>query len=66
MTAIGKRCPELRVSDETATWRIVYRVDNDAIVILDVFSKKSAKTPRHVIEACRERLRRFELLQEGR
>ena len=28
------------------TWRIVYAVDADAVVLLDVFAKKTNKTPR--------------------
>ena len=38
---IGPRCHELRVNDEDQTWRIVYRIDTDAIVIGDVFEKKN-------------------------
>lgn len=34
MPSIGARCHELRITDRNATWRIVYRVDPDAIVIL--------------------------------
>jgi phage-related protein len=34
MPSIGARCHELRINDENATWRIVYRIDSDAIVIL--------------------------------
>ena len=56
MPSIGKRCHELRILDEDQTWRIVCRIDSDAIVILDVFSKKTAQTPRRVIDACRRRL----------
>ena len=37
----------------------MYAVDSDAIVILEVFAKKSEKTPTQVIEACRERLRQY-------
>ena len=62
MPAIGRRCHELRVQDEDATWRIVYRIDPDAIVILEVFSKKSQQTPRAVIDTSRERLRRYDEL----
>jgi phage-related protein len=36
------------------------RTDPDAVVILDVFAKKTRTTPRKVIEACRERLRRYD------
>ena len=40
MPAVGTRCHELRIIDEAATWRIVYRIDTDAIVISEVFIKK--------------------------
>jgi phage-related protein len=33
MPSIGSRCHELRINDERVTWRIVYRIDTDAIVI---------------------------------
>lgn len=56
MPGIGSRCHELRVNDENGTWRIIYRVDEDAIVIVHVFSKKSRKTPKAVIDLCRRRL----------
>ena len=32
-------------------------VDEDAIVILDVYQKKTTKTPQRVIADCRQRLR---------
>jgi phage-related protein len=60
MPAIGARCHELRVVDEGVTWRIVYRVDPDAIVIADVFAKKTAKTPAAVLDACRRRLKEYD------
>ena len=60
MPDVGRRCSELRINDKDQTWRVMYRTDPDAIVILDVFSKKSAKTPKKVIEACRSRLRRYD------
>ena len=41
MPAIGRQCHELRIIDHDQTWRIVYHVARDAIVILDVFSKKT-------------------------
>jgi phage-related protein len=58
MPAIGRRCHELRINDEAATWRILYRVDADAIVIVEVFSKKTATTPRSVIGSGRSTPRR--------
>ncbi len=60
MPAIGRRCHELRIQDETTTWRIVYCVDPDAVVILEVFPKKTRATPKQVIENCKRRLRQYE------
>ena len=60
MAAIGARCYELRVVDPNAAWRIVYRTDPDALVIVDVFSKKTRSTPPEVIGRCRSRLRRYD------
>ena len=60
MPLIGKRCHELRISDENAIWRIIYRIDADAIVIVEVFSKKTGKTPKTVIETCKTRLREYD------
>jgi len=60
MPALGRRCYELRVRDEERSWRIMVRVDADAVVIVDVFAKKGRTTPRKVIEACRGRLRRYD------
>lgn len=57
---VGPRCRELRINDATGTWRIVYRTDKDAIVIVDVFSKKTAQTPAAVIDACRRRLKEYD------
>lgn len=56
MPIVGPRCHE----DAASTWRIVYRVDRDAIVIGEVFAKKTAATPRWVIELCRRRLREYD------
>jgi phage-related protein len=60
MPSIGLRCHELRVPDLAATWRVVYRVDTDAIVILDVFAKKTQKTPTSVVQACRRRQQAYD------
>jgi len=60
MPEVGARCHELRVVDRDASWRIVYRADEDAIVVLEVFSKKTRTTPKAVIEACRRRLAAYD------
>ena len=62
MPDIGTRCHELRIPDEDKTWRIVYRIDPDAIVIAEVFEKKTRTTPRRVIDTCRRRLREYDHL----
>ncbi len=60
MPSIGKNCHELRINDENSTWRIIYRIDNDAIVILEVFNKKSQQTPKKVIDVCKKRIKEYD------
>jgi phage-related protein len=56
MPGIGKGCHELRIQDAGRTWRIVYHVDADAVVILEVFPKTTQTTPKTVIAICQSRL----------
>ena len=60
MPVIGKRCHELRITDSHSIWRLVYRIDADAIVILEVFEKKTGKTPKRIIDVCKDRLRDYD------
>jgi phage-related protein len=60
MPSIGARCHELRVNDHDVTWRVAYRIDDDAIVIADVFAKKSPRTPKPAIQLCRTRLKEYD------
>ena len=60
MPSIGERCHELRIVDRDATWRVVYRIDIDAIVVAAVFSKKTPATPKAVTAVCRRRLRAYD------
>jgi phage-related protein len=62
MPTIGARCHELRIQDKTHTWRLVYWLDLDAVVILEVFDKKTQQTPKAVIDTCRLRLQRYDEL----
>ena len=62
MPAIAPRCHELRVNDVAVTFRIIYRADPDAVVILEVFSKKTWQTPHAVIKACKRRLHDYDQL----
>ena len=60
MTVIGAKCHELRINDEETTWRIIYRINADAIIILEVFSKKTQKTPKKVIDVCKKRIKEYD------
>ena len=60
MPDIGPRCHELRVNDENRSWRVMCRLDPDAVVVLDVMEKRTARTPKSVITECRRRLRSYE------
>jgi phage-related protein len=60
MPSIGSNCHELRIIDKNTTWRIVYRIDTDAIIILEVFSKKTTQTPKRIIEICKQRLKDYD------
>lgn len=46
--------------DHDSNWRVVHRIDADAIVIVAVFAKKTQATPAHVIQSARDRLRRYD------
>ena len=60
MPSLGARCHELRVNDQDGTWRIMYRLDPDAILILEVFQKKTGRTPKSVLETCRRRASQYD------
>lgn len=60
MPSIGRRCHELRVTDENAIWRIIYRIDTDAIIIAEVFKKKTQQTPKQVIADSKRRLKLYD------
>ncbi len=62
----GARCHELRIVDENVTWRLVYRMDADAIVIAEVFKKKTQATLKTVIDACKRRLRAYDAVSDGK
>ncbi len=65
MPSIGLRCHELRIQDQTKTWRIIYRVDSDAIVIAEVFAKTTQATPKHVLVTSQRRLRLYDKISQG-
>ena len=65
MPAIGARCHELRIPDDERSWRIFYRIDDDAIVILGVEPKTTSKTPKKTIDSCKRRLASYDQLCRG-
>jgi phage-related protein len=57
---VGPRCGALRVRDAEHNWRIMYRIDSDAVLILDVYPKKTKKIPDEVIERCQKRIKQYD------
>jgi phage-related protein len=62
MPGIGAKCHELRVRDENRLWRVIYRIDTDAIVIVEVFSKTTRATSNHDIDNCKARLKSYDAI----
>lgn len=53
MPLIEARCHELRIRDQDATWQIIYRIDRDAVIPAEVFSKKTQATGKGVIDVAK-------------
>lgn len=60
MPSVGPHCHELRITDEESNWRVIYRLDEDAVINLEVFLKKSQRTPREIIDVCKKRIKRYD------
>ncbi len=60
MSSIGTHCHELRIRDADKNWRIIYRIDDDAILIIEVFNKTTRTTSKKVIEICKKRLSKYD------
>jgi phage-related protein len=54
------------VTDADLTWRIVYHLESEAVVILDVFTKKTQATPEATIENCQKRLAAYRKAVSGK
>lgn len=66
LPVIGPRCGALRVRDGQHNWRIVYRVDADAVLIGEVYAKKTRKIPNWVITNSKRRFRQYdEIVRES-
>jgi len=64
MPSIGPHVHELRIQDEGRFWRIVLRIDPDAVIVAAVFAKKTTRTPRSLTERCRRRFRAYDRAME--
>ena len=64
MPTIGKKCHELRIVDHhmDKVWRVVYRIDSDAIIVVEIFAKKTQRIPRSMVNLSKLRLRRCDQL----
>jgi phage-related protein len=62
MPTIGKRVHELRIDDSERKkkWRVIYRIDTDAIVVAHWFEKKTQRTSKHDIETSQSRLQDYD------
>lgn len=55
----------IEAGDAEANWRLMYYIADDAIVVLEVFAKKTGETPRAVLDACRQRLALYKKVTKG-
>lgn len=60
MPCIGTHCHELRISDGPIGWRVFYRIDPDAILVIEVLKKQTQATPKAVIDQCKRRLAEYD------
>ena len=56
LPSMGSRCHELRVRDRDKNWRLIYRIDDDRILIVEVFNKTTPQIPDEVMTICKKRL----------
>lgn len=59
MPSIGSACHELRITDKNKIWRIIYRIESDLILILEIFEKKSQQTPKTILKNSKARLAKY-------
>ncbi len=60
LPGVGARCGALRVRDTGHNWRIMYRADLDAVLVLEVYAKKTRTIPDEIIKRCQDRLKRYD------
>jgi phage-related protein len=60
LPTVGPRCGALRVRDDKHSWRIMYRLDANAVLVVDVYAKKTPKISDEVIARCKRRLKDYD------
>lgn len=57
LAAVGKGIDEIRITDESGAYRVVYVARRaDAVYVLHAFQKKTQATPKKDIDTARKRL----------
>ncbi|MBT0570961.1 type II toxin-antitoxin system RelE/ParE family toxin [Curvibacter sp. CHRR-16] len=60
MPSIGKGVEEIRIWDESGTYRVVYTARiAEAVIVLHAFQKKTQATPKRDIDIAKERFNKF-------
>ena len=60
LSDLKPNCYEIRIKDKQTWYRIIYRIDADAIIILHAFEKKSNKISKRHLETCRNRMKQYD------
>jgi len=60
LPTVGPRCHGPRVKDSRHEWRIVYRIDADAILVAGIFAKKGKKMQQREFKAAAVRLTTYD------
>lgn len=63
LPSVGPGVHELRVRDAGHNWRLVYRIDPDAIVIAAVFPKQSKPQQQREFDSAKRRLKTYDALE---
>lgn len=65
LPSMGARCHELRVRDKDKRWRLIYRIDPDRVLIIEVFSKTTPQISDDVMAICKKRLRDYDKARQA-
>ena len=56
MRRVGKDCFELIVRTKHTSWRVIYRDDSDAVIVLAIYSLGQGRTSKRVVDTAKRRL----------